>query len=56
MGEFTDKVKGNAKEAAGKIKQQSNDPETRAEGRAQELEGKGDQAKGEVKGKMGNDI
>ncbi|MEE4537922.1 MAG: CsbD family protein [Erythrobacter sp.] len=56
MGEFTDKAKGNVKEAVGKAKQQSNDPETRAEGRVKEAEGKKDQAKGEIKGKMGNDI
>ncbi|WP_239805441.1 CsbD family protein [Croceicoccus hydrothermalis] len=56
MGELTDKIKGNANEAAGKVKQQSNDPETRADGRAQEAEGKGQQLKGEVKGKMGDDI
>ncbi|MCP9223576.1 CsbD family protein [Erythrobacter sp. LQ02-29] len=56
MGEFTDKVKGNANEAAGKLKQQSNDPETRAEGQAQESKGKGQQLKGEVKGKLGDDI
>ncbi|RYD59871.1 MAG: CsbD family protein, partial [Sphingomonadales bacterium] len=28
MGELTDKIKGNVNEMAGKIKQQSNDPET----------------------------
>ena len=56
MGEFTDKVKGNANEAAGKMKQKSDDPETRAEGHSQSAKGKGQQAKGEVKGKMGDDI
>jgi uncharacterized protein YjbJ (UPF0337 family) len=50
MGEFTDKAKGTAKEAIGDAKQNSRDPETRAEGRAQELDGKKDKAKGEVKG------
>ena len=56
MGEFTDKVKGNVNEAAGKLKQNSDDPETRAEGKGQEVKGKTQQAKGEVKGMMGNDI
>jgi len=56
MGEMTDKIKGNANEAAGKIKQKSNDPETRAEGHGQEAKGKGQQAKGEVKGAMGDDV
>lgn len=50
MGEFTDRAKGTAKEAIGDVKQNSRDPETRAEGRAQELDGKKDKAKGEVKG------
>ena len=56
MGELTDKIKGNANEAAGKIKQQSSDPETRAEGRGQEAKGKGEQLKGKVKGALGDDI
>lgn len=56
MGELVDKIKGNANEAAGKIKQQSNNPETRADGKKQELKGKLQQAAGEVKGKLGDDI
>ena len=40
MGELKEKIKGNANEAAGEIKQQSNDPETRSEGREQEAKGK----------------
>lgn len=56
MGELKDKVKGNFKEAVGELKQNSRDPETRAEGRRDEAEGKFDQAKGEVKGAFGNDI
>lgn len=56
MGELTDKIKGNLNEAAGKIKQQSNDPETRDEGAAQELKGKGEQFAGKVKGALGDDI
>jgi uncharacterized protein YjbJ (UPF0337 family) len=56
MGELTDKIKGNLNEAAGKIKQQSNDPATRDEGAAQELKGKGEQFAGKVKGALGDDI
>ena len=56
MGELTDKVKGNTNEAVGKAKQHSNDPETRAEGKAQANKGKGQQVKGEVKGALGDDI
>jgi len=56
MGELTDKIKGNTNEAIGKLKQESNNPDTRAEGAAQEAKGKGQQLAGEVKGKLGNDI
>lgn len=56
MGELTDKAKGNVNEAIGELKQQSNNPETRAEGNAQEAKGKGQQLEGEVKGKLGDDI
>ncbi|GGD53313.1 CsbD family protein [Erythrobacter arachoides] len=56
MGEFTEKVKGNANEAIGKVKQQSGNPETRAEGKGQETKGEAQQLKGEVEGKLGNDI
>jgi uncharacterized protein YjbJ (UPF0337 family) len=56
MGELTDKIKGNLDEAAGKIKQHSDDPETRDEGAAQELKGKGEQFAGKVKGALGDDI
>ena len=56
MGELTDKVKGNVNEAVGKAKQHSNDPETRAKGKAQETKGKGQQLKGKVKGALGDDI
>ncbi|WP_066526997.1 general stress protein CsbD [Erythrobacter sp. CCH5-A1] len=56
MGEFTDKAKGAAKEVAGKVKQQSSDPATRADGRAQEVDGKLDKAKGSVKGALGDRI
>ena len=50
MGEFTDRLKGAANEAAGNAKQQSNDPVTRQEGREQEMKGEGQQLKGKVKG------
>lgn len=56
MGEFTDKAKGAVKEVIGEAKQRSNDPETRAEGRNQELEGKVDKIKGSVKGALGDRI
>ena len=50
MGEFTDRLKGAANQAAGEIKQNSADPATRDEGAAQELKGKGQELKGKVKG------
>lgn len=56
MGELVDKVKGNVNEAVGKLKQQSNDPETRAEGARQEGKGKAEQFIGKVKGALGDDI
>ena len=56
MGEFTDKVKGSVKETIGEAKQNSRDPETRAEGRAQKIDGKTDKVKGSVKGALGDDI
>ena len=56
MGELKDKVKGNLNEAAGKLKQQSGDPETRDEGAGQEVKGQFQQVKGAVKGALGNDV
>jgi len=56
MGELTDKIKGNVDELVGKVKQQSPNPETRDDGAAQELKGKGEQFTGKVKGALGNDI
>lgn len=56
MGELVDKVKGNVNEAIGKVKKQSNDPETRSEGAAQEVKGKAQQTIGKVKGALGDDI
>jgi len=56
MGKLKDKIKGNVNEAAGKLKQESGHPDTRQEGRKQEVKGKAQQFKGEVKGKLGDDI
>ncbi len=56
MGELGDKIKGNLNEAAGKLKQQSSNPDTRAEGGLQETKGKGQQFMGKVKGALGDDI
>ena len=56
MGELTDKIKGNVNEAAGKLKQHSDNPETRAEGENQEVKGKGQQLVGKIKGALGDDI
>ncbi|MGQ0660867.1 CsbD family protein [Sphingosinicella sp.] len=56
MGELTDKVKGTANEAIGKVKQQSEDPATKAEGEAQETKGDFQKAKGEVKGLFGDKL
>lgn len=56
MGEMEDKAKGLANEAIGKVKQQSSDPRTRAEGRAQERKGEAQNFKGKVKGALGDKI
>lgn len=56
MGELVDKIKGNVNEAIGKVKQESNNPDTRAEGVAQETKGKAQQFAGKVKGALGDDI
>ena len=56
MGELTDKIKGNVNEAIGKVKQQSDNPETRDEGAAQEIKGKAEQTVGKIKGALGDDI
>jgi uncharacterized protein YjbJ (UPF0337 family) len=50
MGEFADKIKGNVNEALGKARQRSDDPDTRSEGAGQELKGKAQQLKGDIKG------
>ena len=50
MGELGDRIKGNINEAAGKMKQGSDNERVREEGAAQEVQGKGQQLKGKVKG------
>ncbi|MFO1260543.1 MAG: CsbD family protein [Sphingomonadaceae bacterium] len=56
MGEVVDKVKGATNEAIGKMKQQSSNPETRGEGRAQQMKGEAQKISGSVKGAMGNKL
>jgi len=60
MGELVDKIKGNANEAAGKVKQaigkNQNNEQLVEEGTAQEVKGKGQQFAGKVKGVLGDDI
>ena len=56
MGEMKDKAKGLANEIAGNVKQQSADPDTRSEGRAQERKGEAQNLKGKVKGALGNKV
>lgn len=56
MGKLTENIKGTANEVVGKVKQQSNDPETRTEGLQQELKGKAQKVKGDIQGAMGDKI
>lgn len=56
MGELKDKTKGLGNEAAGNAKQMSDDPDTRAEGRAQERKGEAQNLKGEIEGELGDKI
>lgn len=56
MGELTDKAKGIANEIAGKTKQQSDDPATKAEGHAQERKGEAQNLTGKVKGALGDKV
>jgi uncharacterized protein YjbJ (UPF0337 family) len=56
MGELKEKAKGISNEVAGNVKQKSDDPQTRAEGRAQERKGEMQNLKGEVEGALGNKI
>ncbi len=55
MGEFTDKIKGAVNNAVGNAKQESDNPETRAEGERQELKGDVQKTKGKIKGVI-NDL
>ena len=50
MGEFIDKAKGAVNNAVGKAKQESNNPDVRAEGDRQELKGDVQNTKGKIKG------
>jgi len=60
MGELTDKIKGAANQAAGKVKEsigkETNDPELAAKGAAQDTKGKAQNVKGSVKGALGDEI
>ncbi|HSR00513.1 MAG TPA: CsbD family protein [Sphingomicrobium sp.] len=56
MGELKDKANGIANEATGNVKQQSNDPDTRAEGEMQERKGEARNLKGQVEGALGNKV
>jgi uncharacterized protein YjbJ (UPF0337 family) len=56
MGELKDKSKGLGNEIAGNVKQASNDPDTRAEGRAQERKGEAQNLKGEIEGALGDKV
>jgi uncharacterized protein YjbJ (UPF0337 family) len=56
MGELKDKAKGIGNELAGNAKQMSDDPDTRAEGHAQETKGEVQNLKGKVEGAFGNKI
>ncbi|MEH6716558.1 CsbD family protein [Parasphingorhabdus flavimaris] len=55
MSELLDRLKGNVNEAAGKAKRNSDDPETRAEGAAQEIKGKAQQVKASLKAELSSD-
>ena len=56
MGELKDKAKGLANEIVGNAKQASDDPDTRAEGRAQERKGEAQNLKGTIEGALGNKV
>ncbi|MEQ7873219.1 CsbD family protein [Sphingomonas sp. ASV193] len=56
MGEFTDKLKGHVNDAIGELKQKSDNPDTQAEGKRQEIHGEMQKTKGEVEGAMGDRI
>jgi uncharacterized protein YjbJ (UPF0337 family) len=56
MGELIDKAKGIGNEIAGKVKQQSSDEDTKAEGFVQERKGEAQGLKGKIEGALGNKI
>lgn len=60
MGEFTDKAKGLANEAIGKVKvaagQKTDNPELIAKGAAQQVKGEAQKLAGEIKGAAGDKI
>ena len=56
MGEFTEKIKGAINNAVGNAKQESDNPDVRAEGDRQELKGDFQDKKGSVEGAFGNKI
>ena len=56
MGELKEKAKGLANEIVGEAKQQSSDPETRAEGHAQERKGEAQNLKGKIEGALGDKV
>jgi uncharacterized protein YjbJ (UPF0337 family) len=56
VGQLKEEFKGNANEAIGKVKQESDNPETRAEGEMQEEKGEFQEKKGEFEGALGNDV
>lgn len=49
MGSTKDKVKGKTNEVVGRVKQSSDKPSTRAEGKMQERKGEAQQVRGKVK-------
>lgn len=55
MGEITDKAKGAVNQVVGGAKQQSDDPNTRAEGDQQKMKGDVQSTKGKIKGAI-NDL
>jgi uncharacterized protein YjbJ (UPF0337 family) len=56
MGELKDRAKGLANEVSGNVKQTSDDPDVRAEGRVQERKGEAQGFVGKVKGALGDEI
>lgn len=55
MGELTDKAKGAVNKVVGGAKQQSDNPDTRAEGDRQKMKGDLQDTKGKIKGAL-NDL